>query len=332
MSISQLDAATDGRSDRQQTLRTSIGCVGVGLHSGVKSALTLHPAEVDSGIRFLRKDLPDAEPIEARFDQVCDTTMCTTVGQKGGAVVSTIEHLMAALAALEIDNVLVEVGGPEVPILDGSAQPFVFLIECAGIEVQDKPRRWIEMLRPVTVTAHGKSARLEPLDATAGGAGAVPPRQFEVARHFEVDCRIEFDHPLIESQSLTHRQTPELFKSDIAAARTFGFAERVEELWSRGLALGGSLKNAVVVSQDKVLNEGGLRFEDEFVRHKVLDCIGDLYLAGSPIIGRVVGDCAGHAMHNKLLRALFADPAAWRMIGGTDVADEAMPLRRAAGA
>lgn len=326
MSISQRDAARDRRSDRQQTLRTTIGCVGVGLHSGVKSALTLHPAEVDSGIRFQRKDRPCDPPIEARFDQVCDTTMCTMIGQRDGAVVSTIEHLMAALAALEIDNVLVEVDGPEVPILDGSAQPFVFLIECAGITVQDRPRRWIEILRPIHVTAHGKSARLEPMDKIAHGVGAMSARQFEV------DCRIEFDHPLIKSQALVHRQTPERFKTDIAGARTFGFAERVDELWSRGLALGGSLKNAVVVSQDKVLNDGGLRFEDEFVRHKVLDCIGDLYLAGSPIVGRFVGECSGHAMHNKLLRALFADPTAWRIVGDQEADDDATPLRRVAGA
>jgi UDP-3-O-[3-hydroxymyristoyl] N-acetylglucosamine deacetylase len=151
------------------------------------------------------------------------------------------------------------------------------------------------------------------------------------AHSFEVDCRIAFDHPLIKTQSMTHVLTPERFKTEIAGARTFGFAERVEELWARGLALGGSLKNAVVVSQDKVLNDGGLRFEDEFVRHKVLDSIGDLYLAGAPIVGRFVGDCAGHAMHNKLLRTLFADPTAWRY--GDPAADEqAMPLRKAAGA
>lgn len=322
MPMNQRDAAMVGRNVMQHTLRTSIGCVGVGLHSGVKAALTLHPAETDSGIRFVRMDRPEDAPIEARFDQVCDTTMCTAIGQKGGAVVSTIEHLMAALAALEIDNVLIEVEGPEVPIMDGSARPFIFLIECAGIEAQDQPRRRIEILKPVTVTAHGKSARLEPV----GDVGRASPL------YFEVDCRIAFDHPLIESQSMVHRLTPESFGTDIAAARTFGFAERVEELWSRGLALGGSLKNAVVVSKDKVLNEGGLRFEDEFVRHKVLDCVGDLYLAGAPIHGRFVGDCAGHAMHNKLLRALFADPTAWVELSDDTLEEQALPLRHAAGA
>lgn len=314
------------RSQAQQTLRNSIGCVGVGLHSGAKVALALHPAEADSGIRFVRKDQASSGPIRALFDQVCDTTMCTAIGQPGEAVVGTIEHLMAALAALEIDNVIVEVDGPEIPIMDGSSQPFVFLIECAGIVSQNRPRRWIEILKPVTVTAHGKSARLEPADTIEIAD------QLEIAQLFEVDCQIEFDHPLIKSQSLTYALSADSFKNQIARARTFGFAERVEELWSRGLALGGSLKNAVVVSQDKVLNEEGLRFENEFVRHKVLDCVGDLYLAGGPIIGRFVGSCAGHAMHNKLLRALFADPTAWCELTEPPAAQPLLPLRQAAGA
>jgi UDP-3-O-[3-hydroxymyristoyl] N-acetylglucosamine deacetylase len=325
MAMSQRSAMGEQGRSMQRTLRSSIGCVGVGLHSGARTSLTLRPAEADSGIRFMRKDQPLSTPIEARFDQVCDTTMCTTIGQRDGIFIGTIEHLMAALAAMEIDNVLIEIDGPEVPIMDGSAQPFIFLIECAGVVEQSLPRRWIEILKPVTATALGKSARLEPLPGTTleenGAAGHL----------FEVDCRIAFDHPLIKSQSLSHSLTPESFKANIAAARTFGFAERVEELWARGLALGGSLKNAVVVSQDRVLNDDGLRFEDEFVRHKVLDSIGDLYLAGAPLIGRFIGDCAGHAMHNKVLRALFADPTAWRYAG--PMADEhAMPLRQAAGA
>ncbi len=324
MSIQQVDPGHSERSQRhgktQRTLRSSIGCVGTGLHSGAKVALSLHPANAGSGIQFVRKDRADQQPIPALFDQVCDTTMCTAVGKSGEGRVSTIEHLMAALAALEIDNVRVDVDGPEVPIMDGSSKPFIFLIECAGIVEQEAPRQWIEILKPVTVTAHGKSARLEPIRAD------------ENDDLFIVDCSIEFDHPVINSQSMTFGLTPERFKSDISAARTFGFAERVEELWSRGLALGGSLKNAVVVSQDKVLNEEGLRFEDEFVRHKVLDCIGDLYLAGGPIIGRFTGSCAGHAMHNKLLRALFADPTAWRLVDDPFADEPVEPLRKAASA
>ncbi|MGI9450079.1 MAG: UDP-3-O-acyl-N-acetylglucosamine deacetylase [Geminicoccaceae bacterium] len=308
------------RSHVQRTLRSPISCVGTGLHSGVKVSLSLLPAEAGSGIRFVRKDLKSQSPIQALFDQVCDTTMCTAIGKAGDGRVSTIEHLMAALAALDIDNVTIELDGPEVPIMDGSAQPFVFLIECAGIVEQTAPRRWIEIMKPVTVTALGKSARLEPLGAD------------EACDLFAIGCDIEFDHPVIQNQSMTFEMTPERFKSEISRARTFGFAERVEELWSRGLALGGSLKNAVVVSQDKVLNEEGLRFEDEFVRHKILDCIGDLYLAGGPVIGRFVGSCAGHAMHNKLLRALFADPTAWRIVEDPFADETAEPIRRAAGA
>jgi UDP-3-O-[3-hydroxymyristoyl] N-acetylglucosamine deacetylase len=219
---------------------------------------------------------------------------------------------MASLAICEIDNVLVEVSGPELPIMDGSAEPFVFLIECAGVIEQDRPRRRIEVLKQVTVSAHGKCAQLEPADG------------------FEVDCEIQFDHPLIDSQAMRVRFSADDFKTEIARARTFGFAERVEELWSRGLALGGSLKNAIVVSHDRVLNEEGLRFPDEFVRHKVLDSIGDLYLAGGQLIGRFTGRCAGHTMHNKLLRALFADPSAWQMVDASGPIGLDLPTRRAA--
>jgi UDP-3-O-[3-hydroxymyristoyl] N-acetylglucosamine deacetylase len=298
----------------QRTLRNPIGCVGTGLHTGAKVSLSLRPAEVDSGIRIVRYDQPDRTPVPARYDHVCDTTMCTKLGLPGGLTIATIEHLMAALAACEIDNALIELGGPELPIMDGSAQPFVFLIECAGVVEQDQPRRWIEILKPITVCGQNKSARLEPAD------------------RFEIDCAIHFDHPLIDHQSLRFTFTPDGFKAEIGRARTFGFAERIEELWSRGLGLGGSLKSAVVVSQDQVLSDGGLRFPDEFVRHKVLDTIGDLYTAGSPIIGRFVGRRAGHTLHNQLLRALFADPRAWRLVTAPGIAEPAVPARRAASA
>jgi UDP-3-O-[3-hydroxymyristoyl] N-acetylglucosamine deacetylase len=221
---------------------------------------------------------------------------------------------MAALAICEIDNVMVEVGGPELPIMDGSAQPFVFLIECAGTVEQEPPRRWIEVLKPVSIEAHGKCARLEPADRLI------------------LDCAIQFEHPLIDSQSICIAFDPEAFKIEIARARTFGFAERVDELWSRGLALGGSLKNAVVVSRERILNEEGLRFADEFVRHKVLDSLGDLYLAGAPLRGRFTARSASHTMHNKLLRALFADPGAWRMVGAAGQLETAAPARLMAGA
>jgi UDP-3-O-[3-hydroxymyristoyl] N-acetylglucosamine deacetylase len=296
----------------QRTLRNPIGCVGTGLHTGARVSLTLHPSEPDSGIQFLRYDRAGSRPLPARFDQVCDTTMCTTLGESGGVMVATVEHLMASLAICEIDNVLVEVGGPELPIMDGSAEPFVFLIECAGVVEQHRLRSRIEVLKTVGVSAHGKYARLEPADG------------------FEVACEIQFDHPLIDSQAMRRRFSADEFKTEIARARTFGFADRVEELWSRGLALGGSLKNAVVISKDRVLNEEGLRYPDEFVRHKVLDSIGDLYLAGGQLIGRFTSRCAGHTLHNRLLRALFADPTAWRMVDGFGPIELERPLRRAA--
>jgi UDP-3-O-[3-hydroxymyristoyl] N-acetylglucosamine deacetylase len=303
-------AYLNGRS--QRTLRNPIGCVGTGLHTGARVSLSLHPADADSGIRFVRYDRPGSRPLHARFDQVCDTTMCTTLGEPGGTMIATVEHLMASLAICEIDNLLVEVSGPELPIMDGSAEPFVFLIECAGVVDQGRPRRGIEVLKSVSVSAHGKCARLEPADG------------------FEVDCEIRFDHPLIDSQAIRVSFSADDFKTEIARARTFGFAERVEELWSRGLALGGSLRNAIVVSHDRVLNEEGLRFPDEFVRHKVLDSIGDLYLAGGQLIGRFTGRCAGHTMHNKLLRALFADATAWQIVDGCGPAGPELPARRVA--
>jgi UDP-3-O-[3-hydroxymyristoyl] N-acetylglucosamine deacetylase len=298
----------------QKTLSNPIGCVGTGLHTGARVSLTLHPAEPDSGVRFVRYDRPGKSVIPARFDQVCDTAISTVLGDPGGAMVGTVEHLMAALAICEIDNVLIEVGGPELPIMDGSAQPFVFLIECAGTVEQARPRRWIEVLKPVGIEAHGKYARLEPADRLI------------------IDCEIHFEHPLVDSQALHTTFDPERFKAEIARARTFGFAERVEDLRARGLALGGNLKNAVVVSRDRVLNEEGLRFPDEFVRHKLLDCIGDLYLAGAPLIGRFVGRGAGHGMHNRLLRALFADPTAWRQVDEPAAFVPEPQVRRAAGA
>jgi UDP-3-O-[3-hydroxymyristoyl] N-acetylglucosamine deacetylase len=297
---------------RQKTLRNPIGCVGTGLHTGARVSLTLHPAAADSGVRFVRYDRPGKTVIPARFDRVCDTAISTALGDPGGTVVGTVEHLMAALAICEVDNVLIEVSGPELPIMDGGAQPFVFLIECAGTVEQERPRRWIEVLKPVRIEAHGKWARLDPAAALI------------------IDCEIRFEHPLIASQAMSIAFDAEPFKTEIARARNFGFAERVEDLWSRGLTLGGGLKNTVVVSRERVLNEEGLRFPDEFVRHKVLDTLGDLYLAGAPLLGRYTGRSAGHTLHNKLLRALFADPTAWRMANAAGTNEPEAPSRLAA--
>jgi UDP-3-O-[3-hydroxymyristoyl] N-acetylglucosamine deacetylase len=296
----------------QRTLRNPIGCVGTGLHTGARVSLTLHPAEPDSGIRFVRYDRPGRSVIAARFDLVCDTAISTVLGNLSGTMVGTVEHLMGALAICEIDNVLVEVGGPELPIMDGSAQPFVFLIECAGIVEQARPRRWIEVLKPVQIEAHGKFARLEPADRLI------------------IDCELHIEHPLVDSQGLRIAFDAESFKAEIARARTFGFAERVEDLWSRGLALGGSLKNTVVVSRDRILNEEGLRFPDELVRHKILDTLGDLYLAAAPLVGRFTGRSAGPTLHNKLLRALFGDPGSWRMVDASGPIEPEVPLALAA--
>lgn len=254
--------------------------------------MTLRPAEADTGIRFLRTDADDAEPIPARYDFVSDTTLCTTIGG-AGVKVATIEHLMAAFAGCGVDNALVELDGPEVPVMDGSSAPFVFLIECANLVEQDAAKRWIRVLKPVKIGGEGKSAALAPADG------------------FSVDFTIDFDNEVIARQSYFLDVQEGAFKSELARARTFGFVGEVDKLRALGLARGGSLDNVVVVDNNTILNEEGLRYGDEFVRHKILDSIGDLYLAGAPIIGHFKGECSGHAMNNALLHALFADETAW---------------------
>lgn len=279
----------------QRTLKAEIGCTGVALHSGRKVALTLKPAEENSGIRICRTDLFNgAREIFVNWQTVIDTRLATTVGNDHGATVSTIEHLIAALAGCEIDNVLIEVDGPEIPIMDGSAAPFVFLIECAGIVEQNAARHGIKILKKITVGNRHRSLSISP------------------SSEFRLDFEIDFDTAAIDCQERVFVRTGKNFKSDIARARTFGFEREVNAMRDSGLALGGSLQNAVVIGDDKVLNEEGLRFEDEFVRHKILDCIGDLYLAGGPVIGAVRASRSGHALNNELLRAIFADDAAWK--------------------
>jgi UDP-3-O-[3-hydroxymyristoyl] N-acetylglucosamine deacetylase len=282
---------------KQKTLKTEIGCTGVALHSGLKTSLTLKPAAENTGIRICRTDLLNgAREIIVNWENVVDTRLATTVGNDHGSTVSTVEHLAAALAGCEIDNVLIEVDGPEIPIMDGSSAPFVFLIECAGTVEQSAARKAIKILKPVTVGDENRSVSI------------VPAEDFSLA--FEID----FDSSAIDRQERTFQRIGADFKSDIARARTFGFDHEVEALRSAGLARGGSLENAVVVSGDKILNEGGLRFDDEFVRHKILDCVGDLYLAGGPIIGEVIASKSGHELNNALLRAVFADNDAWTRV------------------
>jgi UDP-3-O-[3-hydroxymyristoyl] N-acetylglucosamine deacetylase len=284
------------RPRRQSTLRTAVAIEGVGIHSGEEVRLGLHPAAPDTGIVFRRSDLPaGVGMIRARFDRVVDTRLCTLLRNDDGAHVATVEHLLAALAASGIDNLLVELDGPEVPILDGSAAPWMALIEAAGRRVQEAPRRVIRVLRPVQVHAGEAWVTLLPAADT----------RYSVA--------IDFPHPAIGRQQIEFRLTRAGFRRHVAAARTFGFVSDIARLQAQGLARGGSLENAIVVGESGVLNVSGLRFADEFVRHKLLDLIGDLYLAGAPILGQVVAHRPGHALNNALLHALFAQADAWRM-------------------
>ena len=278
---------------RQRTLRTSIGCVGIGLHTGARVAVTLKPASSDTGIVFRRADVAAAAYIPAHVAAVVDTTRCTQLAGHDGTRVGTVEHLMAALAAAGIDNLEVVVDGPEVPAMDGSARPFFALLGSAGAVEQAAARRVVEILRPVHVEQGGRSAVLRP------HAG------------FAVDMAIDFAHPHVGRQRLALQVDANTFPEELAGARTFGFADDVAALRAQGLARGGSLDNAVVVGSDGVLNPEGLRWPDEFVRHKALDAVGDLYLVG-PLAGRFEGRGSGHTLHVKLLQRLLAEPGAWR--------------------
>ena len=284
---------------RQRTLKTSISCAGVGLHSGARVTMTLHPAEPDSGIRFRRIDIAGGGAIvSALWSNVGDTRLNTCLKDEAGHQVRTVEHLMSALAGMGIDNALIDITGPEVPAMDGSAAPFLFLIECAGTVEQAAPRRAIKVLRRVTVRDGEKVAELLP------GTG------------FSLEVTIDFAVAAIRRQVSTVVMSAGAFKNEISRARSFGFEQEVTQLRAAGLALGGSLENAVVISGDgeRVLNEEGLRYEDEFVRHKILDAIGDLSLAGAPLIGHFRGVRCGHEMNNRLLRTLFADAKAWALV------------------
>ena len=279
---------------RRRTLGSAICCVGIGLHSGERAHLTLAPGEPGGGIRFRRADL--GIEIPATAEAVVDTRLNTTIGTKG-ARISTIEHVMAALAGAGVDDAMVEVDGPEVPILDGSAEPFLFLIRCAGLVDTHLPRAAIEVL---------KTVRVEDGEAWAELAPASLPG-------FEASMTIEFDAQAIGRQTLSLRVTEDSFRHCLADSRTFTTAEDVSRARAAGLAKGGSLDNAVVVDGAMVLNPGGLRHADEFVRHKLLDAVGDLALAGAPIRGRFTGHRSGHALNVRLVRALLADASAWRM-------------------
>ncbi|HJU15142.1 MAG TPA: UDP-3-O-acyl-N-acetylglucosamine deacetylase [Stellaceae bacterium] len=275
----------------QQTLKTAISCRGVGLHSGRKVTMTLSPAPPESGIVFRRSDA--GVEIKASWANTIASPLSTVLSNGEGTAIGTVEHLMAALAGAEIDNALVELDGPEVPIMDGSAAPFLFLIECAGIRAQDAARRAVKVLKPVRVAEDGAVVELSP------------------DHGFAMSFAIDFDNPLIRRQDMCIACDAGTFKAELSRARTFGLLDDVARLRAAGLLRGGSLDNAIVVSGEEVLNRGGLRYADEFVRHKLLDAFGDLYLAGGPIIGHFRGVRSGHAHTRRLLAALFADPEAW---------------------
>lgn len=277
--------------DAQRTLRRQISCAGIGLHSGNKVTLTLKPAPPDTGIIFRRTDLGVEIPATVRH---VSTVHYATVLGKDGATVETVEHLLAALMSLGIDNVIVELTHNEVPIMDGSSAPFLFLVHEAGVKRQSSPRRYLKVLRPIQIAQGDKRIAVYPSD------------------HFKVSYTISFDHPLLRHQSRTERITEQSFMEAIAPARTFGFLKEVEMLRQNGLALGGSLENAVVIGDAGVLN--ALRFEDEFVRHKILDVIGDLALIGRPVIGHVVAHRAGHALHTTLAAQLLEERDAWTLV------------------
>jgi UDP-3-O-[3-hydroxymyristoyl] N-acetylglucosamine deacetylase len=290
----------------QTTLRAPIDCVGHGVHSGRRVRLWLRPAAVDTGIVFRRIDIAAAD-VPARFDHVVDTRLCTVLGD-GDVRIGTVEHLMAALAGAGLDNVLVELDGPEVPVFDGSAEPFLFLIDCAGVQTQTAPRRMIQILRPVRVEEGDAFVELRPTARTRDGG----TRAGGVRTGLDMALAIDFAAAAIGRQALSLTLNEASFRGELARARTFGLAADVAQLQASGLALGGSLDNAIVVADSKILNPGGLRMKDEFVRHKLLDAVGDLALAGGVLCGRYVGHRAGHRLNNAVLRALFADPANWR--------------------
>jgi UDP-3-O-[3-hydroxymyristoyl] N-acetylglucosamine deacetylase len=292
---------------RRRTLKAAIGCVGTGLHSGRRVSLALRPAPVGAGIRFRRTDI--GLEIAARFDNVVETRLCTALGTPGGAPgrsIATVEHVMAALAGCGVDDALVEIDGPEMPILDGSAAPFVFLLDCAGIVPQAAGGQVqaIEVLRRVRVQ-DGEGP-------TAAWAELAPSSRSGL----EASLTIDFPATAIGRQSFALRLSPRSFRAALADSRTFTLAEEVAALRAAGLARGGSLSNAVVVDGPLVLNPGGLRRPDEFVRHKLLDAVGDLALAGAPLRGRFTGHRSGHGLNNRLLRALFAEAANWRLASG----------------
>jgi UDP-3-O-[3-hydroxymyristoyl] N-acetylglucosamine deacetylase len=279
---------------KQRTLKKQVSATGVGLHNGEKVTLTLKPAAIDTGIVFKRADLPGAPTIQARPEAVRDTRMCSAL-EHNGARVATVEHLMSALAGLGVDNIMVEVTAPEIPIMDGSSGPFIFLLQQAGIVEQNAPKKFIKIKKLIEVNEGDKWVRFEPYHG------------------FKMDFTIDFAHPVFENsgQNVKIDFADNSYIKEISRARTFGFMHEVEYLRANGLARGGSLDNAIVLDEYRILNTDGLRYEDEFAKHKVLDAIGDLYMLGHPLLGAFTAYKSGHALNNALLRGLLADASAW---------------------
>jgi UDP-3-O-[3-hydroxymyristoyl] N-acetylglucosamine deacetylase len=286
---------------RQRTVKTLVRATGVGLHTGARVNLVLRPAPADTGIIFRRTDLAEPRDFNVTPERVCDTRLCSAL-EGNGARVATVEHLMSALAGLGIDNIFIDLDGPEVPILDGSAAPFVYLLQTAGIETLNKAKRFIRVLRTVRVEEGDKWAEFSPHEG------------------YNLTFRIDFDHPVFRqsAKEMTIDLTRQSYVKEVSRARTFGFMNEVEYLRSNGLALGGTLDNAIVMDEFRVLNSDGLRYADEFVKHKVLDAVGDLYLTGHPILGAFSAFKSGHGLNNRLLRALMADASAWEWAEFTD--------------
>jgi UDP-3-O-[3-hydroxymyristoyl] N-acetylglucosamine deacetylase len=282
-------------SFNQRTLKQPVSCHGVGLHSGAPVSLTLLPAPANHGVVFVRTDLPSGVDIPALAAHVVDTELATTLG-RDDVRVGTVEHLLAALAGLGVDNARIELDGPEVPIMDGSAAPFAYLVKSAGVRVLSEPKSFLVIKKSVTVADGDKEATLSP------------------STRFRIDCTIDFNHPLISDQALSFEFSDRNFSREIARARTFGFLRDVEKLKAVGLARGGSLENAIVVDDFSILNPDGLRFPDEFVRHKLLDAIGDVSLFGLPVLGHLRAFKTGHALNQKLVQRVLADPGAHMVV------------------
>lgn len=277
----------------QKTIARPVTCSGIGVHSGNQVNLTVKPAPINHGIKFLRSDLPNRPCVPARFNKVVDTSLATVIGSEG-FIVSTVEHIMAAFAGLSIDNALVEVDSYELPIMDGSAGPFTRMLKSAGIELQSGPRCYFVINKPIELKTDDKFVGVYP------------------ASQLNITCTIEYDHPLIRTQTHSAVITAEYFEKEIADARTFGFLHEVEYMKSYGLGQGGSLENAVVIDREGILNAEGLRYADEFVRHKLLDCIGDFSLLGLPILGHIVAKRSGHSFNHAFLEKFFIEKGSWQ--------------------